>query len=217
MAEIAIIEYGVGNIQSVANAIRRLGYNPHIVSDGDHLFEKQYSHIVLPGVGAMGHALLKLNERGLSQALDQCVIQKGIPFLGICVGMQVMAETCEEFGEFKGLGWIPGRVRHMSLLGSKMCLPHVGWNTNENVSTSSKFIEISGKDAYFLHSCAYECDDEYVLAKAHYGISFPSMVGYDHICGVQFHPEKSSTIGEAVFRAFLATSPNGGVSCTSAD
>lgn len=206
MPTIAVIEYGVGNIQSVVNTMRRMDFEPIVVSDGDALLETKPEFVILPGVGAMGHALEMLRARAFEDALNKIVREQGKPFLGICVGMQVLAETCEEFGEHAGLGWIPGRVRHMSNTGVELCLPHVGWNSIDATRADDPVAAaLAGQDAYFLHSCGFECDPEFVLAHTEYGRPFVSMVRNDNVLGVQFHPEKSALVGEALFAAFLSS------------
>lgn len=204
MSQLAIVEYGVGNIQSVANAFNRLGIKPVIVSDGVGLLSLSPDYIVLPGVGAMGHALAMLRSRGLEEALTRLVQEEKTPFLGICVGMQIMASQCNEFGSHQGLGWIPGEVSHLSRAGVSLCLPHIGWNTIRATSTHYIAQSVEGKDAYFLHSGAYQGQQEFVLATVTYDVDFPCIIGKDHIVGVQFHPEKSSQAGEELFSAFVS-------------
>lgn len=205
MACVTIIEYGIGNIASVVNACARVGAEPVVVSDGSQLRAATPSHIIMPGVGAIGEALGRLRERGLEEALSELVVSQGAAFLGICVGMQVMAETCEEFGQHRGLGWIPGRVRRLAPAGSDLRLPHVGWNTIEGTQPGDPLLQaIDGKDVYFVHSYAVETSDDCVLARTEYGSRFVSAVRRGRTYGVQFHPEKSSTIGDALLRAFVA-------------
>lgn len=203
MSQIAIVEYGVGNIQSVANAFHRLGMKPTIVSDGVRLLSLSPDYIVLPGVGAMGYALAMLRSRGLEEALTRLVQEEKTPFLGICVGMQIMASQCHEFGSHQGLGWIPGEVSHLSRAGVSLCLPHIGWNTIRATSNHPMAQSVEGKDAYFLHSGAYQGQQEFILATAMYGVDFPCIIGKGHIVGVQFHPEKSGQAGEEFFSAFV--------------
>jgi len=161
--------------------------------------------IVLPGVGAIGAALEQIRDRGLDTALHELVIQQGRPFLGICVGMQVLAEHCEEYGSFEGLGWIPGTVRRIAEKGSGLRLPHVGWNDIEHSVDDSLFRGIDDRHFYFVHSCALFCPDDLVIGRCTYGENFVCAVRKDNICAVQFHPEKSSSSGIAVLRAFFAT------------
>jgi glutamine amidotransferase len=200
-----IVEYGVGNIQSVANACREMVGDTVVASDGDSLRAAMPERIVLPGVGAIGTALENLRARGLVEVLEHLVRESGIPFLGICVGMQVLAESCEEFGAHRALGWIPGRVKRLAPEGSSVRLPHVGWNSVLATHPVDPLLcDIVGKDAYFVHSYAFECPRQFIAATTEYdGISFPSAVRNGNIFGVQFHPEKSAAIGAALLSAFL--------------
>jgi len=205
VGNVTLVDCGIGNVQSVANALRRVGAEPAIVSDGDALRMAAASCVVMPGVGAVGEALALLRERGLDTALNDLVRDGDVPFLGICVGMQVMAEVCEEFGEHAGLGWIPGRVRRLAPRDGELRVPHVGWNTITVADGPSFLGGLDGSHFYFVHSYALDCPDEFVLATADYGGPFVAAVRRDHIAGVQFHPEKSSGAGEAMLRSFLAS------------
>jgi imidazole glycerol-phosphate synthase subunit HisH len=200
---IALVEYGIGNVGSVANALGRVGAEPTIVSDGDALLAHAPNCVVMPGVGAVGEALNLLRQRGLQDALNTLVAERGIPFLGICVGMQVLAEVCEEFGEHRGLGWIPGRMRRLVPESSSLRLPHVGWNEISVRPGNSFLAGFEGEHFYFVHSYGMECASEYVAATAEYGAPFTAAVQHRHVMGVQFHPEKSSYAGARVLRAFL--------------
>jgi glutamine amidotransferase len=200
---VALVEYGIGNVGSVANALARVGADARIVSDGESLRTAPADCIVMPGVGAVGEALAMLRQRRLEDALRVLVIEQGCPFLGICVGMQVMAETCEEFGEYRGLGWIPGRVRRLAPHGSALRLPHVGWNEISLRDRGGFLAGLDGEHFYFVHSYAMKCPDEYVLATADYGNPFTAAVQRGHVMGVQFHPEKSSRAGAILLRGFL--------------
>ena len=202
---VSVVDYGIGNIQSVVNACQRAGSEPSIVRDSDELLAHAAKCIIMPGVGAVGAALASLRERGLEDALNTQVQQLGIPFLGICVGMQVLAETCEEFGEHRGLGWIPGSVRQLPRVPEELKLPHMGWNTIETCTPDDTLLrDVDGKNVYFAHSYMMDCPDQFVLARTQYGNSrFTSAVRCKHIAGVQFHPEKSAFQGNAILRAFL--------------
>ena len=204
MAGLSIVEYGIGNIQSAVNACRRVGADPKMVRSGAELLARGSTRIMLPGVGAIGEAMANLRERRLDEALRRRVIDDGVPFLGICVGMQMLGEVCEEFGEHRGLGWIPGRVRRLAPVGSGLRLPHVGWNTIEVTGADPLLADLNGEHFYFQHSYALQCGEEYVLARTDYGEPFVSAVRKGHITGVQFHPEKSSTAGARLLAAFLA-------------
>jgi len=200
---IALVEYGIGNVGSVANALGRLGATPTIVGNGAQLLAFAPDCVVMPGVGAVGKALDLLRQRGLDTALNKIVRDGGTPFLGICVGMQVLAETCEEFGEHRGLGWIPGCVRRLAKECSALRLPHVGWN-EISVRPGDSFLSgLDGEHFYFVHSFGMDCPAEFIAATAEYGSPFTAAVQRANIMGVQFHPEKSSSAGERVLRAFL--------------
>ncbi len=201
---VSVVSYGVGNIQSVLNACRRIGAEARQATTGDELAAQSPQRIILPGVGAIGAALAALRERGLEHGLAERV-DSGVPFLGICVGMQMLAETCEEFGEHRGLGWIPGHVGRLAPRGERRPVPHIGWNTVELTRPDDPVLRpIDGKDMYFVHSYAMSCPAEFALATTDYGGTFVSAVRRDHIVGVQFHPEKSSALGDALLRAFVA-------------
>lgn len=201
---VSVVEYGIGNIQSVVNACRRLEAVTEIARDGDDLLAQAPERIILPGVGAVGEALTNLRARGLEQVLNTLVRDGQVPFLGICVGMQMLAETCEEFGQHQGLGWIPGRVVRMAPEGSGVRLPHVGWNTLEVTDSADPVLgALHGQDVYFVHSYAMQCPDEYVLSRSDYVGKFVSAVRRDHIYAVQFHPEKSASLGSRLLGNFL--------------
>lgn len=202
--KVCVVDYGIGNVQSVVNACEQIGAETSRATDGDSLLASDADRIVLPGVGAIGAALQNLRERGLIPALEKRVFEDAVPFLGICVGMQVLGKVCEEFGTHQGLGWIPGTVSRLAPGDSGVRLPHVGWNTIEATDRDHLLMrEISGKDAYFVHSYTLHCPEEFILAKTTYqGYSFASAVCREHVAGVQFHPEKSSLIGTALLAAF---------------
>lgn len=203
-AAVSVVEYGIGNIQSVANACRRAGRTPLIARSGTELREQACDRIILPGVGAVGEAMRNIRERGLDHALNECVIDAGTPLLGICVGMQVLASVCEEFGEHRGLGWIEGRVRRMAPEGEGIRLPHVGWNDIAVSGEDSLLEDMDGEHFYFQHSYAMEVEETDVIARADYHGPFTCGVRRNHIAGVQFHPEKSSDAGRRLLAAFFA-------------
>jgi glutamine amidotransferase len=202
MMRVSLIEYGIGNVQSVANALERLHASTEIARDGDELLRSSSGCIILPGVGAAGEALRLLRQRGLDTALDQLAIRRKVPFLGICVGMQMMAEICEEFGEHRGLGWIPGRVRRLPAMPG-LRLPHVGWNTIRASEADSFLANLDGEHFYFVHTYAINCPAKFVVATSEYGAPFVAAVRCDNLHGVQFHPEKSSHAGERLLQNFL--------------
>jgi imidazole glycerol-phosphate synthase subunit HisH len=200
---VSVIDYGIGNIQSVINALNRAGSCAVSARDSHELIDQDPERIVLPGVGAVGQALSNLRDRGLEAALNECVINNKTPFLGICVGMQILSEKCTEFGEHQGLGWIPGSVDKLSPVNGENKLPHIGWNTIDVVDNNSLFSTLNGHDFYFVHSYALNTSKEYISATTEYGQVFVSAVRREHIAGVQFHPEKSSKLGDILLKEFL--------------
>ena len=201
--KIAIIDYGIGNIKSVYNVLNNFDVLTQIINDGANLKSFNPTHIILPGVGAMGEALRLLRNRGFEESLNYFIKIKKIPFLGICVGMQVIARNCEEFGNHKGFGWIEADVKKLNL-SNKYKLPHVGWNTISVLDKKNLFLsDCDNKDFYFVHSYALQCKKKNMLSSTYYGEEFASSVKINNIYGVQFHPEKSSIQGEKVFKAFI--------------
>jgi glutamine amidotransferase len=191
MTDIAIIDYGVGNLRSVERAFAATGNPATISSDAQVLCEAK--GLVLPGVGAFGSCIYALAERGFDQLVRQKV-SSGTPLLGICVGMQLLFEESEEFGKTKGLGLIRGRVQRFA---SDLIVPQVGWNQVERRNAHPILSQIKdGAFFYFVHS--YYCDladRQLVVAETEYGVAYPSVVAHGDICAVQLHPEKSQTAG----------------------
>lgn len=198
---IAVIDYQLGNIKSVANALEDLGEDVLLT----HLKEEidQAEKIVFPGVGAFGEGMEHLIKLGLVEILEENVLRKKKPFLGICLGMQLLADIGYEFGQFRGLGWIPGKVKRLET--GDLPLPHVGWNDLKLVRESSLVGELPDhSDFYFLHSFHFTPDhDEHIVAKTDYGESFVSIVSRENIFGVQFHPEKSQKAGKMLLENFI--------------
>lgn len=200
---IKIIDYGLGNISAFANVYRELDIAFEVVQSSESLASA--TKIILPGVGSFDKAMQLLNQSGMREMLDQKVLVDRIPVLGICVGMQMMANHSEE-GTEKGLGWIDGSVKKIdvSYFEQETHLPHMGWNSLE-VARSSKLLNGLEKNSrfYFLHSFYFECRKlEDVLAYATYGKKFPSIVNSNHIFGVQCHPEKSHAYGQQLLKNF---------------
>lgn len=201
LQKILIIDYGVGNHRSVANALEVLGYDFEL--SGDIQAIQRADAYVLPGVGAIGEAMKNLNERRIIEPLTQEVLRNKKPILGICLGMQMMAGSSEEGGHHTCLGWIEGRVVKLTP-GNNFRVPHVGWNTvhiHERDGLFAKVVE--GSNFYFDHSYHLDCDDRYVIGSCDYGGKVTAAVRKDNIFGVQFHPEKSQNNGLKMFRSFF--------------
>ena len=206
MVSVAIIEYGVGNLGSVVNACRRAGCEPSIVGNAEELEIADPTHIVLQGVGAIGEALLHLRARDIEAPLTALVRDSSIPTLAICVGMQMLAETCSEFGEHRGLGWIPGaHTGRIAFVGSGVRLPHMGWNNITVKGDHDGLLDgLESEHFYFLHSYAMRCEAEHVISTADYAGEVTAAVRNGNIFGVQFHPEKSNKAGARLISNFLA-------------
>ncbi len=199
---VALVDYGAGNLQSVRNALKAAGAADICVT-ADPEAVAQADRVVLPGVGAFAHCMGALSAiDGMVEALNFATGARARPFLGICVGMQLMAEAGEEHGVHAGLGWISGRVRLMTPAGPDVKIPHMGWN--DVVPTGDHPLIQSG-EAYFLHSYAFEGAD--VLATTSHGAPVVAAIGSGNRIGVQFHPEKSQRYGIAFLERFLAWHP----------
>lgn len=200
---ITIVNYGLGNIQAFVNVYKRLHIPVAIATKKEEL--SGASKLILPGVGAFDHAMQRLNDSGMRASLDDAVLNKKVPILGICVGMQMLAEASDE-GTLPGLGWIPGRVRGFNSLPqlADLPLPHMGWNDVNPVANCSLFAGLeSDARFYFLHSYFFECrDKKHSIANAVYGLDFSCAVASENIYGVQCHPEKSHHFGVALLKNF---------------
>lgn len=200
--KLVIVDYGVGNIFSIKNAIKRLGITSIEVSRQKKLL-LELDGLILPGVGAFSECANKLRKNGLSDILNELVIFKKKPILGICVGMQVMADLSEEGGNHKGLGWIPGKVLRINFK-KNLPIPHVGWNEINFLKSHKIFKKIKkGTNFYFDHSYHYVCNSKYVAATCKYGETLNVAINYKNIFGVQFHPEKSDLAGLRLIRGYL--------------
>jgi len=199
---LALIDYGAGNLHSVENALRTAGCSDLIVTADADVVAKA-DRIVLPGVGAYGACAAALRAvPGMVEALNRRVRDEGAPFLGICVGMQLMAEAGEELGTHAGLGWVAGRVRRLEPGSSDAKVPHMGWN---DVVPTTAHPLIAPGEAYFLHSFAFEGAG--VLATTEHAGAVTAAIGRDTMIGVQFHPEKSQRYGLALLERFLEWRP----------
>lgn len=195
---IAIIDYGAGNLFSVQNALNYLGLENKITSDKPDIISAD--RLILPGVGAFGDAMDKLNKSGLVDTVKKEALKK--PFLGICLGMQLLFEKSYEFGKFDGLGLIRGSVRLMKPEGD-LAIPQMGWNALEYNRECSLLKGIDeGQYVYFVHSYAADCSEDDVYAYVDYGGKVPALVGSGYVYGAQFHPEKSGETGLEILRRF---------------
>lgn len=202
MTAIALIDYGAGNLRSVHNALAAAGAD-HVRVTSDPDVVARADRIVLPGVGAFASCMNGLTAiDGLVDAMERRVRQEGAPFLGICVGMQLLADAGEEYGEHKGLGWISGRVKPF-IPAPDLRVPHMGWN---DVIPAKPHPVIEAGEAYFLHSYHFS-DAGDVAATSHHGAEFTAVVARDNMIGVQFHPEKSQAYGLATLQRFLTWRP----------
>lgn len=199
----AIIDYGVGNLRSVEKAFAAANCEAVITSDLKLLREAE--RLVLPGVGAFAACMSALRERGFDQlALER--VAEGTPLLGVCVGMQMLFEESEEFGQTAGLGILRGRVRRFA---ENLRVPHVGWNNVRQTQRAHPLLHGIEDDAFFYFVHSYYCDaaeSADVIGATHYGLSYASIVARANICGVQFHPEKSQAAGLRFLRNFARTS-----------
>jgi glutamine amidotransferase len=200
---ISIIDYGVGNINAFVNVYKKLGIQLNIAKTVEDLGST--TKIILPGVGAFDQAMARLNSSGMRPVIDRMVLSDGMPLIGICVGMQMLAKTSEE-GILPGLGYFDAAVRKFdeSRMRIKLNLPHMGWNDVLPSTGSKLFYKLEENPIfYFLHSYYFECNNnEDIIAKADYGGEFVCAVNHKNIYGVQFHPEKSHQFGIQLLKNF---------------
>ncbi len=196
---LALVDYGAGNLRSAARALERAG--ARVVVTDDPAVIAGAARIVLPGVGAFAQCIGQLREKsGIEAALNEAVNGRGVPFLGICVGMQLLASEGHEHGVHKGLGWLPGKVERLTPSDPTLKIPHMGWNRVDAVNGA----DVPSGDAYFVHSYAFTPEDAAdVQAVSDHGGRFAAIVKRGHITGVQFHPEKSQAYGLAFLHNWL--------------
>lgn len=206
-----IIDYGSGNLRSVAKALESVADADFTVKISANPADiNAASHIILPGVGAFGDCKQGLDSvPGLKEALTEAVTLHGKPFLGICVGMQLLADKGLEYGEHTGLGWIGGEVVPLAPTGASLKIPHMGWNELDINKQHPVLKGIkSGDHAYFVHSYHFRThDNAAILATTDYGGKFAAIIGKDNIIASQFHPEKSQETGLKLLKNFLAWKP----------
>ena len=200
---ISIVDYGVGNIQAIANIYKRLNIPVRIARTAEELAGAE--RVILPGVGAFDWAMARLSKSGMREALDDLVLSKGRPVMGICVGMQMIAKRSDE-GLLEGLGWLDAEVKKFDCAtpSGRAYLPHMGWNDVEPRCQECLFKEIGGTGRfYFLHSYYFAPKDQnMILGVTDYGGAFASCVHAGNIYGVQFHPEKSHQWGIQLLKNF---------------
>lgn len=200
---IAIIDYGVGNLFSLQSSLRAIGEEVVVTADQEVI--RQADHVILPGVGAFGDAVQKLRDCGLFDFV-KAQAATGKPFLGICLGMQLLFDRSLEYGEHEGLGLIPGEVRPIEgVIPAHLDIPHMGWNALHFVDDCPLFCDLTEGDCvYFVHSfAAFDCD-AHLTATAEYGVPLTAAVQKGNVYGTQFHPEKSGAVGLKILKAFAA-------------
>lgn len=197
---IAIVDYGVGNLFSLACSLKKTGFDSIVTPDPEVI--RSADRIILPGVGAFEDAARKLNETGLGDVVKE-EAAKGKYLMGICLGMQLLFDVSYEYGTHKGLGLIPGSIMPLQDRCPGLKVPHMGWNRLDIKKDSPVFANLPEEAyVYFVHSFYAVCDEEYITATAEYGIDVTASVRKDNIFGCQFHPEKSGDTGLGILRAF---------------
>jgi glutamine amidotransferase len=210
----AIVDYGSGNLRSAAKAFERAareaGIATEVVVTADAAVVREAERVVLPGVGAFADCRRGLAAvPGMEAALEEAVRRRGRPFLGICVGMQLLAERGREFETVEGLGWIAGEVRVIAPAEPQLKVPHMGWNELEPVAAHPVLSGIApGEHVYFVHSYGFHAADRRdLLATTDYGGEITAAIGRDNLVGTQFHPEKSQAAGQKLIANFLRWRP----------
>lgn len=201
--KVAIVDYGMGNLDSIARAVEECGGSPVVTSEERDF--KAADSIIVPGIGSFADGMRNVCALGLDKMLER-EAKKGIPLLGICLGMQFLATVGFEGGETRGFGWIEGEVKKLEPKEPHTKIPHIGWNEVRFVKSHRLFNGVpAGKDFYFVHSYHVVCkNEEDVIARTAYGGDFVSAIQKGNILGVQFHPEKSQRFGLRVIRNFLS-------------
>jgi imidazole glycerol-phosphate synthase subunit HisH len=199
---ITIIDYGMGNTGSIVNMLKKIGINSQITSDPEEIAKAH--KIILPGVGHFDRAMERIGQSGMREILDQKALKEKVPFLGICLGMQLLTKSSEE-GQCVGLGWIPAKtVRFHFSEESTLKIPHMGWNRVQRSTLSLLTDDFESEHRfYFVHSYHIQVENEkYSILKTRHGYSFDSAIQNDNIFGVQFHPEKSHRFGMHLLKNF---------------
>jgi glutamine amidotransferase len=204
MTAVGIVDYGMGNLRSVRNALELLGASVSVLADPAGL--SRVDRVVLPGVGAFGVAMSNLRSAGWDEALANVVMQKGKPFLGLCLGLQLLADRGTEGGEHRGLGFVPGTTIRLER-AADVPMPHIGWNEVRPTGTARILSGVTpGTCFYFVHSYVLVPDDPLLVAGVteYGGEDFVSVIERDNVWATQFHPEKSQKHGLDLLRRFLA-------------
>ena len=205
MSFTAIVDYGVGNLFSLASSLQYLGLDSVVTHDAETI--QRAGRVILPGVGAFGDAMHKLEATGLIPVLD-AQVASGKPLLGICLGMQMLFERSLEYGEHKGLGYIKGEVcpltDDLQAIGKQLKVPHMGWNSLRIRQPDYPILKDTPQGAYvyFVHSFYAKHCEASIVADTEYGVTVPATVAAGNVCGCQFHPEKSGKTGLAILQAF---------------
>jgi glutamine amidotransferase len=202
LSKIGFVDYGMGNLRSVRNALAEIEVDAELYTEPGQT--QSYDKVIIPGVGAFAEAMSHLRESGMADSL-QAYVASGKPLLGICLGMQLLCTKSHEDGEHLGLGWINAEVRHFPP-SQGLKVPHMGWNAVDFDPEHPLFQDLTcGADVYFVHSYFVDCvDARDTLGTTEHGIRFTSMVGRDNVYGMQFHPEKSQHVGMQLLRNFAA-------------
>ena len=200
MPPLGVIDYGMGNLRSVLNAFEEIGHEAELVTEADAV--AGCDRVVIPGVGAFSQAMANLRRSAMDEALDRHVAA-GKPLLGICLGMQLICRESGEDGTHEGLGWIDAQVRHFPP-AEGLKVPHMGWNAIEIVHDNLLLRDVaSGADVYFVHSYYVDCTEQTdAVCDTEHGIRFASVVARENVFGMQFHPEKSQSVGMQLLRNF---------------
>ncbi len=206
--QVAIVDYGAGNLQSVANMVYAMGGDPEIAGTAERIASAD--RLILPGVGASGSAIARLRQNGMDEALTERVRLQGYPMLGICLGLQLLAERLSEFGDARGLGWIGGDIVKLdTLTDGAVPTPHMGWNQAGAGPGAGAFENVlEGQEFYFAHSYTLRTENSAIVAATTgYGATLVTAVHFDTVFATQFHPEKSQIAGERLIERFLAWRP----------
>lgn len=198
---ITIVDYGMGNLGSIQNMLKRIKVESEITGDTERIASAK--KILLPGVGAFDAAMQRINEGGLKQVLDKKALQEKVPVLGICLGMQLLTNSSEE-GRLPGLGWVDAKTVRFQFADASLKVPHMGWNLVYKKNESALIKDLPEEPRfYFVHSYYVQCISfNDVLTTTHYGIDFHSIIQHQNIYGAQFHPEKSHKFGMKLLQNF---------------